>query len=291
VAQRLALREPGSAPHLLMLSATPIPRTLAMTYLADLEVSSIDELPPGRQPVATRLVARRRRAEVLQKISEEVAAGRQAYWICPAIEEDKSGPDGGEADGAAAEEVYEELCRSLPQLRIGLVHGALAAHERSEVMQAFAEGRIDLLVATTVVEVGVDVPNANLMVIEQSQRFGLATLHQLRGRIGRGPQRGACVLMYDEPLGEAARNRLRAIFECDDGFEIARLDLQLRGPGEFLGSRQWGVPMLRFADLQRDEGLLDRVRDVAERMIRQHPDAVRRHLQRWLPQADAYLDA
>ncbi len=285
VAQRLALRDPSFAPHLMMLSATPIPRTLAMTYLADLDVSVIDQLPPGRQPVATRLVARRRRDEVLQKIRLEVAAGRQAYWVCPVIEE------GGGTEASAATRVYEDARASLPELRVGLLHGALASHERSSVMQAFAEARIDVLVATTVVEVGVDIPNANLMVIEHAERFGLATLHQLRGRIGRGAHRGACVLLYDEPLSEAARARLKIVFDSSDGFEIARQDLKLRGPGEFLGARQWGLPLLRFADLERDQALLERVRQVAAVLPLRYPEAARRHVQRWLPQATEFLDA
>jgi ATP-dependent DNA helicase RecG len=285
VAQRLALRDPSFAPHLLMLSATPIPRTLAMTYLADLDVSVIDQLPPGRQPVATKLVARRRRDEVLQKIRAEVAAGRQAYWICPIIEEGK------DPEASAAIRVYEDTHASLPELRVGLLHGALASSERSKVMQAFAQGEIDVLVATTVVEVGVDVPNANLMVIEGAERFGLATLHQLRGRIGRGVERGACVLLYDEPLTEAARERLKIVFDSTDGFEIARQDLRLRGPGEFLGARQWGLPLLRFADLERDQPILERARQVAAGFLLQHPEAARRHVHRWLPQAGDFLDA
>jgi ATP-dependent DNA helicase RecG len=285
VAQRLALRDPSFAPHLLMLSATPIPRTLAMTYLADLDVSVIDQLPPGRQPVATKLVARRRRDEVLQKIRAEVAAGRQAYWVCPVIEE------GRDPEASAATRVFEQTRASLPELRIGLLHGALAPRERSAVMDAFAQGRIDVLVATTVVEVGVDVPNANVMVIEDAERFGLATLHQLRGRIGRGLQRGACVLLYDEPLSEAARERLKIVFDSSDGFEIARQDLRLRGPGEFLGARQWGLPLLRFADLERDQPLLERARQVAAALLLQDPATARRHVQRWLPQATEFLDA
>jgi ATP-dependent DNA helicase RecG len=285
VAQRLALRDPSFAPHLLMLSATPIPRTLAMTYLADLDVSVIDQLPPGRQPVATRLVARRRRDEVLQKIRAEVAAGRQAYWVCPAIEE------GADPETSAATRVFEDIRASLPQLRIGLLHGELAPQERTDTMRSFAQGRIDVLVATTVVEVGVDVPNANLMVIEHAERFGLATLHQLRGRIGRGAQRGACVLLYDEPLTELARERLKVVFDSNDGFEIARQDLRLRGPGEFLGARQWGLPLLRFADLERDAMLLERSRQAAAELLLQHPEAARRHVQRWLPQATGLLDA
>jgi ATP-dependent DNA helicase RecG len=285
VAQRLALRDAAFAPHLLMLSATPIPRTLAMTYLADLDVSVIDRLPPGRQPVATKLVARRRRDEVLQKIRAEVGAGRQAYWVCPSIEEGKN------TEASAAIRVFEDTRASLPELRIGLLHGALAPRERSAVMQSFVQGQIDVLVATTVVEVGVDVANANVMVIEDAERFGLATLHQLRGRIGRGTQRGACVLLYDEPLSEAARERLKIVFDSNDGFEIARQDLRLRGPGEFLGARQWGLPLLRFADLERDQQLLERARQAAAALLLQHPQAARRHVQRWLPQATEFLDA
>jgi ATP-dependent DNA helicase RecG len=285
VAQRLALRDPSFAPHLLMLSATPIPRTLAMTYLADLDVSVIDQLPAGRQPVATKLVARRRRREVMQRIRTEVAAGRQAYWVCPMIEQ---GEDGEES---AATRVYEETRASLPQLRIGLLHGALSPHERSTVMQSFGSGQIDVLVATTVVEVGVDVANASVMVVEGAERFGLATLHQLRGRIGRGAHRGVCVLLYDEPLSDVARERLKIVFDSNDGFEIARQDLRLRGPGEFLGARQWGLPLLRFADLERDQPLLERARGVAPDLLRQYPEAARRHMQRWLPQATDFLDA
>ncbi len=285
VAQRLALRDPSFAPHLLMLSATPIPRSLAMTYLADLDVSVIDQLPAGRQPVATKLVARRRRGEVMRRIRAEVARGRQAYWVCPMIEQ------GEDAEASAATRVYEETRASLPELRIGLLHGALPPHERSAVMQSFGEGQIDVLVATTVVEVGVDVPNASVMVIEDAERFGLATLHQLRGRIGRGAQQGVCVLLYEEPLSDAARERLKIVFDTNDGFEIARQDLRLRGPGEFLGARQWGLPLLRFADLERDQPLLERARQVAVDLLRQHPEAARRHVLRWLPEATDFLDA
>jgi len=285
VMQRLALRDPSFAPHLLMLSATPIPRTLAMTYLADLDVSVIDQLPPGRKPVATRLVAARRRPEVLQKIRSEVAAGRQAYWICPLVEEGK------DSEASAATRVYEHIQASLPDLRIALLHGSLAPARRSAVMQAFVQGEVDVLVATTVVEVGVDVPNASVMVIEDAERFGLATLHQLRGRIGRGTQRGACVLLYEEPLSEAARERLKIVYECNDGFEIARRDLKLRGPGELLGARQWGLPLLRFADLERDQELVERARRAASELLLRDPEAARRHVRRWLPQAGEFLDA
>jgi len=285
VMQRLALRDPGFAPHLLMLTATPIPRTLAMTYLADLDVSVIDQLPPGRKPVATRLVAARRRPEVLQKIRSEVAAGRQAYWICPLIEEGK------DTEASAATRVYEHIQASLPGPRIALLHGSLAPARRSAVMQDFEQGLVDVLVATTVVEVGVDVPNASVMVIEDAERFGLATLHQLRGRIGRGTQRGACVLLYEEPLSDAARQRLKIVYESNDGFEIARQDLKLRGPGELLGARQWGMPLLRFADLERDQQLVERARQTASELLLRDAQAARRHVQRWLPQAGEFLDA
>jgi ATP-dependent DNA helicase RecG len=285
VGQRLALRGHAAAPHLLMLSATPIPRTLAMTYLADVDVSVIDELPPGRTPVITKLVAGTRRDEVLARVRAETAIGRQAYWVCPLVE------DSDEIEATAATRMYQETSASLPDLRLGLLHGQLPAAEKAAVMQAFAAGRIDVLVATTVVEVGIDVANATLMVIEHAQRFGLATLHQLRGRVGRGAQRSACVLLFDEPLSEPARARLKVMYETNDGFEIARRDLQLRGPGEFLGARQWGVPMLRFADLERDAELVEAARDAAAAMLRDRPQAARAHVARWFAGAAGYLGA
>jgi ATP-dependent DNA helicase RecG len=292
VAQRLALRgaaADASAPHLLMLSATPIPRTLAMSYYADLDVSVIDELPPGRRPVVTKLVATRRRDEVLARIRAEVARGRQAYWICPLVDEN------GQADArhelTAATQMYERTRALLPELRLGLLHGQLPAPEKAATMQAFAAGAIDVLVATTVVEVGVDVPNATLMVIEHAQRFGLAQLHQLRGRVGRGVEQSYCVLLFDEPLSESARERLKVIFETDDGFEIARRDLVLRGPGELLGARQAGVPLLRFADLERDTALIEMARDAAGELLANAPEAARRHIERWIGRRQALLDA
>ncbi|MCS7100933.1 MAG: ATP-dependent DNA helicase RecG, partial [Burkholderiaceae bacterium] len=278
VAQRLALREAAVAPHLLMLSATPIPRTLAMTYFADLDVSVIDELPPGRTPVVTKLVASARRDEVLARVREEVACGRQAYWVCPLVEED----GGAQTELTAATEMYTQVRAAFPELRVGLLHGQLPAAEKNAVMQAFAAAALDILVATTVIEVGVDVPNASLMVIEHAQRFGLAQLHQLRGRVGRGGRQSYCVLLYDEPLSEAARARLRILYETTDGFEIARRDLQLRGPGEFLGRRQSGVPLLRYADLERDADLVEAARDAAVELLREHPQAAREHVRRWL---------
>ncbi|HEU0204676.1 MAG TPA: ATP-dependent DNA helicase RecG, partial [Burkholderiaceae bacterium] len=295
VAQRLALRaaaerakgdeskasaesEEREMPHLLMLSATPIPRTLAMSYFADLDVSVIDELPPGRQPVVTKLVSTARRDEVLARIRAEVQRGRQAYWVCPLVDDPEvaAETDVTKAAGSArlaranddialtaATKMYEETRALLPELRWGLLHGQLPAAEKTAVMQAFVAGQIDVLVATTVIEVGVDVPNASLMVIEHAQRFGLAQLHQLRGRVGRGGAQSFCVLLFDEPLSDAARERLKVIFETTDGFEVARRDLKMRGPGEFLGQRQSGVPLLRLADLERDRDLLEAARDVA----------------------------
>lgn len=295
VAQRLALRGAAIedanavAPHLLMLSATPIPRTLAMSYYADLDVSVIDEMPPGRRPVVTKLVSTRRRDEVLARIRAEVARGRQAYWVCPLVDENE------EADAklelTAATRMYEETRALLPELRLGLLHGQLPAQDKAAAMQAFAAGAIDVLVATTVVEVGVDVANATLMVIEHAQRFGLAQLHQLRGRVGRGAEQSYCVLLFDEPLSDAARERLKVIFETDDGFEIARRDLLLRGPGELLGARQAGVPLLRFADLERDAALLDLARDAAGQLLATAPDVARRHVERWIGRRQAMLDA
>jgi ATP-dependent DNA helicase RecG len=293
VAQRLALRAAEGierrVPHLLMLSATPIPRTLAMSYLADLDVSTIDELPPGRTPVLTKLVSTARRAEVLARVRDEVQQGRQAYWVCPLVEE--SDKLDAALELTAATTMFEQTRAELPELRWGLAHGQLPAAEKAAVMTRFAEGAIDVLVATTVIEVGVDVPRASLMVIEHAQRFGLAQLHQLRGRVGRGTQQSVCVLLYDEPLSDTARERLKVIYESTDGFEIARRDLQLRGPGEFLGARQSGLPLLRFADLERDAALVEQARACAELMLRDHPEAARAHVARWLGSRAAMLDA
>jgi ATP-dependent DNA helicase RecG len=292
VAQRLRLRAQSAGgqhtPHLLMLSATPIPRTLAMSYFADLDVSVIDELPPGRQPVVTKLAAASRRDEVLDRVRAEVARGAQVYWVCPRVEQ---GEDEATAELTAATRMYEETRALLPELRLGLLHGQLPSAAKTEVMRAFAAGGIDVLVATTVIEVGVDVANASLMVVEHAQRFGLAQLHQLRGRIGRGQRRSFCVLLYDEPLSEAARERLKILYETSDGFEIARRDLQLRGPGEFLGARQSGVPLLRFADLERDVELLERARGVALQMLANHPQAAAAHVRRWLGERAEFLVA
>jgi ATP-dependent DNA helicase RecG len=278
VEQRLALRKKASAavPHQLMMSATPIPRTLEMTYLADLDVSTIDEMPPGRRPVATRSFSAEKRAEVLARIREACADGEQAYWVCPVIEESKEG------DLQTALETYEALKRELRGLRVGLLHGRLPAAEKAAVMQAFQHNQVQLLVCTTVIEVGVDVPNASLMVIESAERFGLAQLHQLRGRIGRGTRASACILLFGAGLSEAARARLKVIYENTDGFEIARLDLELRGPGEVLGQRQSGQPLLRFADLERDTDLVAAAKQTAQELIEQDPAAARAHVARWL---------
>lgn len=276
VAQRLALRKKGANPHQLMMSATPIPRTLAMSYYADLDVTVLDELPPGRTPIKTRLVADNRRQDVVGFVQKLVEEGRQAYWVCPLIEESEA------LQLQTAQETYETLSADLPGLTVGLVHGRLKADEKQAVMSAFAAGEIDVLVATTVIEVGVDVPNASLMVIEHAERFGLSQLHQLRGRVGRGQYESSCVLIYAGPLGEIARQRLKIIFENTDGFEIARQDLQIRGPGEFVGARQSGVPLLRYADLEMDADLVEMAREVAEEMLTRHPDLAERHLKRWL---------
>jgi ATP-dependent DNA helicase RecG len=278
VEQRLALRKKAAdvVPHQLMMSATPIPRTLSMTYYADLDVSAIDEMPPGRQAVTTKLVSAARRAEVLARIRDACAEGQQAYWVCPVIEESKEG------DLQTALDTYETLKKELRQVRIGLLHGRLPPGEKAAVMQAFQAGQIQLLVCTTVIEVGVDVPNASLMVIESAERFGLSQLHQLRGRIGRGSRDSTCILLFGGPLTETARARLQVIYENTDGFEIARLDLKLRGPGEYLGQRQSGQPMLRFADLEGDADLVAAAQRAAEELIDADPAAARAHVQRWL---------
>jgi ATP-dependent DNA helicase RecG len=278
VQQRLLLRRKGEdlVPHQLMMSATPIPRTLAMSYYADLDVSAIDEMPPGRRAVATRLVSAARRDEVLSRIRDACAEGQQAYWVCPVIEDAK------DAEQQAALETFGTLSRELKGLSVGLLHGRMPAAEKGSAMAAFATGRTQLLVCTTVIEVGVDVPNASLMVIESAERFGLTQLHQLRGRVGRGSRDSACILLYSPKLSNAARARLKVIYENADGFEIARRDLELRGPGEVLGERQSGVPLLRFADPGRDAELLDCARDAAAALIAQAPEAARRHVERWL---------
>ena len=310
VAQRLALRskltpqatpaladDPATAsagplqlePHLLMMTATPIPRTLAMSYYADLDVSTLDELPPGRTPIITKVVNEARRDEVIERIRFQLQEGRQIYWVCPLIEESEA------LDLRDATETHAQLSAALPGVQVGLLHSRMAVAEKRAVMAQFTAGAMGVLVSTTVIEVGVDVPNASLMVIEHAERFGLSQLHQLRGRVGRGAAASACVLLYstgDAPrLGETARARLKAMAETNDGFEIARRDLEIRGPGEFLGARQSGAAMLRFADLALDGALLEAARRLAPRLLDQHPALAAQHVQRWLGGKAEYLKA
>jgi ATP-dependent DNA helicase RecG len=285
VQQRLMLRQKAKsnnieAPHQLMMSATPIPRTLSMSYYADLDVSVIDELPPGRTPIVTKLVSETRRDEVLQRIHEACLQGKQAYWVCPLIEESES------LQLQTAIDTYEYMRSEFPDLQVALLHGRMKATEKQAIMAQFSTNQIQLLVATTVIEVGVDVPNASLMVIEHAERMGLSQLHQLRGRVGRGAEKSTCILLYQGPLSEMARARLKVIYESSDGFEIAQADLHLRGPGEFLGVRQSGLPMLKIADLERDADLLQAAKAIADRLLKEHPEAVEKHLQRWLGYAE-----
>jgi ATP-dependent DNA helicase RecG len=278
VQQRLALRKKGEPePHQLMMSATPIPRTLSMSYYADLDVSVIDELPPGRTPIVTKLVSDERRNEILQRVREACMLGSQAYWVCPLIEESEV------LQLQTATETFENLKENFSDLRVGLVHGRMKPAEKQVVMQAFSVGEIQLLVATTVIEVGVDVPNASLMIIEHAERMGLSQLHQLRGRVGRGAAKSTCILMYSKKqFSETARARLKVIYESNDGFAIAQADLNIRGPGEYLGTRQSGIPLLKIADLQRDLDLLEVARNKADQLLREFPQAVDEHLARWL---------
>ena len=297
VAQRLALREKmhsDSEPHMLMMSATPIPRTLAMSYYADLDVSTLDELPPGRTPVVTKLIAETRRDELITRIRQQLEEGRQVYWVCPLIEESEA------LDLTNATETHALLTEALnppgaKPVMVGLLHSRMPPAEKKAVMALFESGTMGVLVSTTVIEVGVDVPNASLMVIEHAERFGLSQLHQLRGRVGRGAAASACVLMYatgeSGRVSETARERLRAMVETSDGFEIARRDLEIRGPGEFLGARQSGAAMLRFADLAVDIELLEWARELAPRMLDQYPELAERHVQRWLGGKSDFLKA
>jgi ATP-dependent DNA helicase RecG len=285
VGQRLALSQKagGLVPHQLMMSATPIPRTLAMTFYADLDVSVIDEMPPGRTPVKTKLAADTRRDEVIARILDACGDGRQVYWVCPLIEESET------LQLKTAVETHQRLTEMLPGLTVGLVHGRLKPAEKAAAMAQFVAGATDVLVATTVIEVGVDVPNASLMVVEHAERFGLSQLHQLRGRVGRGVDESVCILLYQHPLSEHARQRLKVMFESTDGFEIARADLALRGPGEFLGTAQSGVPLLRFADLEADAELIEHARDCAARMLDTGDPLAAAHLARWLGSRESYL--
>jgi len=287
VHQRLALREKGIAgqvPHQLVMTATPIPRTLAMTAYADLDLSVIDELPPGRTPVSTVVVADSRRGEVIERVARACQEGRQAYWVCTLIEESEA------LQCEAAEDTAAALSEALEGLCVGLVHGRLKAGEKEAVMAAFKAGEIDLLVATTVIEVGVDVPNASLMVIENAERLGLSQLHQLRGRVGRGAQQSHCVLMYHPPLGSVAQERLAVMRETNDGFVIARRDLEIRGPGEVLGTRQTGEMQFRIADLLRDQDLVPQVQALADDLLAHHPGAVAPLIHRWIGSKVQYAD-
>jgi ATP-dependent DNA helicase RecG len=299
VAQRLALRgklgeqltqhhgQGGKAmePHLLMMSATPIPRTLAMSYYADLDVSTLDELPPGRTPIVTKVFADGKRDAVVERIRQAVQQGRQVYWVCPLVEESEH------LDLQNATATHAELSAALPGVMVGLLHGRMPAAEKAAVMALFTSGEMKLLVATTVIEVGVDVPNASLMVIEHAERFGLAQLHQLRGRVGRGAVASVCALLYTGPLSPTGKARLKAMAETNDGFEIARRDLDIRGPGEFMGARQSGDALLRFADLAQDSALLQQARALAPLLLRDHPAAAQAHVVRWLDSRLDYMKA
>lgn len=271
--------------HQLMMSATPIPRTLAMTYYADLDVSVIDELPPGRQPITTKLVKDGRRQEVITGLEQWLQKGLQAYWVCPLIEESEA------LQLQTAVDSHAELSSVLSNYPVGLIHGRLKAEEKAAIMANFKSGKTKVLVSTTVIEVGVDVPNAALMVIEHAERFGYAQIHQLRGRVGRGSAESTCILMYSEPLSLAAKERLQTLREVSDGFVIAERDLALRGPGELLGAKQSGEAMLRFVDLQRDAWLIKIAQDLADRLLIQHPDLVQAHLGRWVGSRTEFLKA
>ncbi|WP_422010758.1 ATP-dependent DNA helicase RecG [Roseateles sp.] len=289
VAQRLALRNKLKGmdlePHLLMMSATPIPRTLAMSYFADLDVSTIDELPPGRSPIVTKVFTDAKRHDVVDKIRMAVADGAQVYWVCPLVEESEA------VDLRNATETHAELSAVLAGTSVGLLHGRMSPGDKAAVMAQFSGGQTSVLVATTVIEVGVDVPNASLMVIEHAERFGLAQLHQLRGRVGRGAKASVCVLIYSPPLSDTGKARLKAMAETTDGFEIARRDLDIRGPGEFMGSRQSGAELLRFADLQEDAPLLVAARKLAPELLDRHPAAAAAQVRRWLGTKAEYLKA
>jgi ATP-dependent DNA helicase RecG len=287
VHQRLSLRQKGATgslrPHQLIMTATPIPRTLAMSAYADLDCSVIDELPPGRTPVTTVVISEQRRPEVLERVRLACEQGRQAYWVCTLIEESET------LAARAAEATAETLGQALPHLRIGLIHGRLKPGDKDAAMAAFKAGETDLLVATTVIEVGVDVPNASLMIIENPERLGLAQLHQLRGRVGRGAAASHCVLLYGSPLSRLSRERLRVMRESSDGFVIAEQDLQLRGPGEVLGTRQTGEMQFKIADLQRDSDLLPAVKRSAGQLLDQYPALCHKIMQRWLGESHRYL--
>ncbi|MEZ2720920.1 ATP-dependent DNA helicase RecG [Paenalcaligenes hominis] len=293
VEQRLALSRKGTQslqdlgaellPHQLNMSATPIPRTLALTFYSDLDVSVIDELPPGRTPIQTKLLSADRRLEMMDRVRLAVQEGQQVYWVCPLVEESEA------LQLETAVDTYEQMALELAPLRVGLLHGRMSATEKHQVMEAFRAAELDVLVATTVIEVGVDVPNATIMVIEHAERYGLAQLHQLRGRVGRGHKASFCVLMYQPPLSAIARERLRAMYETTDGFEIAQRDLTLRGPGEFLGVRQSGQMLLRFANLDQDSELIHQAKECAAYLYQHHPDQAAAHVLRWLGAKEEFL--
>lgn len=286
VQQRLTLREKGyqggQYPHQLIMTATPIPRTLAMTAYADLDYSIIDELPPGRQPITTVALVNTRRPDVIERVRQACQQGRQAYWVCTLIEESEA------LQCEAAEDTWKLLQENLPGIKVGLVHGRMASDEKEEAMHAFKKGDLNLLVATTVIEVGVDVPNASLMIIENAERLGLAQLHQLRGRVGRGTQASSCVLMFQAPLSKTGRKRIDALRKTTDGFEIAQIDLELRGPGEVLGTKQTGEMQLKIADLLRDKAMLPKVQQAAEQIIQDHPDVIEPLIDRWMRDTEGY---
>lgn len=288
VHQRLLLKEKaentGKTPHMLVMTATPIPRTLAMSYYADLDTSVIDELPPNRKPIETVLLADNRRAELIERINNLVATGQQVYWVCPLIEESDM------LQAQAAEDIHAQLAQSLPRLNVGLLHGRQKSDEKAHIIADFQANKIHLLVSTTVIEVGVDVPNASLMVIENAERFGLAQLHQLRGRVGRGAAKSFCVLLFQQPLSQTARQRLQVIRNSQDGFEIAKEDLKIRGAGEILGTKQTGEMSLRIADLERDNELVEMAFTLAQQLIEQQPDMADELIARWVGQAEDYLE-
>ncbi len=288
VKQRLALLDKGEGglmqAHQLMMSATPIPRSLAMSFFGDLDVSSIEELPPGRTPVTTKLVSNSRRDEVFSRIRESCQSGQQAYWVCPLIDESES------LQLETALKTFERMSQQFPDLRVGLVHGRLKGAEKATVMDSFSKGDLDLLVATTVIEVGVDVPNATVMVIEHAERMGLSQLHQLRGRVGRGTASSSCILLFDPKLTDLAKERLKIIYESADGFKVAQEDLRLRGPGEVLGARQSGVPMLRYADIERDVSLLNMAKKFAPIFLECYPEQAERHIDLWYGSKEKYTE-
>jgi len=289
VEQRLALRDKtaaGLAPHQLAMTATPIPRTLAMTFYADLDVSSIDELPPGRKVVETvTMPSATRRDSVVERVKVACEQGRQVYWVCPLIDESEV------LEAQAATEVHQQLVSALPNLSIGIVHGRLKTRDKETVMSAFRAGEHHMIVATTVIEVGVDVPNASLMIIENAERMGLAQLHQLRGRVGRGSEKSYCILLYDSPLGQLAKQRLKTLKDTNNGFVIAEKDLEIRGAGELLGTRQTGSVSFKIADIVRDQHLLPLISETAKRQQQLKPDSVDALIERWVGTKESYVNA